>query len=85
MIDQPIPKRIISWIKYPIGVIKQFINSGVVLKNGNDILFWGNITIGATLTPTEEKLISTFSLKDQTLGNINYFYIVEIGDCACKL
>ncbi|MEI6755004.1 MAG: galactokinase [Paludibacter sp.] len=69
-INQPIPKNINSWIKYTIGIIKQFVEMGFEKEIGYDLLFWGNIPKGADLLPSEGlELITTFALKDQ-LPNI---------------
>jgi galactokinase len=64
-INIPMRRTINSWIKYPLIVFNQLIDNGVKLKNGYDMLFWGNMPIGATLTPTEGlELITTFAMKD---------------------
>ncbi|MFZ4799937.1 MAG: hypothetical protein ACOYMA_20775 [Bacteroidia bacterium] len=77
-------RTINSWIKYPLIVFNQLIDNGVELKNGYDMLFWGNMPIGVTLTPTEGlELITTFAMKDQ-LGNsyndINSFPNLQINN-----
>ena len=65
-IDQPIPKNINSWVKYPIAIIKQFIEIGYEIDFGFDMLFWGNLPKGAELLPSEGlELITGFALKDQ--------------------
>lgn len=38
-VDQPIPKNINSWIKYPLGVFNEFINDGLVMDSGFETLF----------------------------------------------
>lgn len=48
-IDQPLPKNINSWIKYPIGIFTEFGNDGYILDGGYDTLFWGNILKGSEL------------------------------------
>ena len=65
-INSPIQKIINSWIKYPIAVIKQFIEFGIEINTGFDLLFWGNIPKGVDLSPSEGlELITTFALNDQ--------------------
>ena len=65
-IDQPIPKNINSWIKYPLGIFNEFINDGYILDSGYDTLFWGNLPQGKELLPSEGlELITAFALKDQ--------------------
>ena len=65
-IDQPIPKYINSWIKYPLGIFNEFINYGYTMNGGYDTLFWGNIPKGAELFTFEGlELITAFALKDQ--------------------
>lgn len=39
-----------DWANYPKGVIKEFIDRGIELKHGFDILFYGNIPNGAGLS-----------------------------------
>ena len=65
-IDQPIPKYINSWIKYPLGIFNESINEGLSMDSGYDMLFWGNIPKGAELSQPEGlKLITGFALNDQ--------------------
>ena len=72
-INQPIPKNINSWVKYPIGVINHFISSGVEIESGFDLLFWGNIPKNIDLSPAKGlEIITDFALKDQFgLGSNN--------------
>jgi len=65
-INQPIPKNINSWLKYPIGIFKKFINDKYDLDCGYDTLFWGNMPKGTELLPSEGlEIITAFALKDQ--------------------
>ena len=68
-INQPIPKYVNSWIKFPLGVLEEFINDSYVLDSGYDTLFWGNIPKGLELLPSQGlELITSLALKDQTHG-----------------
>ena len=65
-IDQPIPKYINSWIKYPLGIFNEFMHVGYSMDGGYDMLFWGNIPKVGELLPSEGlELITAFALKDQ--------------------
>jgi len=65
-INKSIKRPVNSWIKYPLIVINQLCESGVELKSGYDMLFWGNIPLGVGLSPSEGlELITTFALRDQ--------------------
>ena len=71
-INSPIPKNINSWIKYTIAVIKQFIEFGIEINSGFDLLFWGNIPQRSKLLPSEGlDIITTFALKDQLAKDSN--------------
>ena len=65
-IDQPIPKYINSWIKYPLGIFNEFMHVDYSMDGGYDMLFWGNISKVGELLPSEGlELITAFALKDQ--------------------
>lgn len=65
-INKSIQRPVNSWIKYPLIVINQLFESGVELKYGYDMLFWGNIPVGVDLTASEGlELITIFALRDQ--------------------
>jgi len=42
-----------SWVNYPLGVFAQFIKRGIVIKQGYDILIWGNVPNGAGLSSSQ--------------------------------
>lgn len=39
-----------SWVNYPLGCIAQYIKRGFELKEGYDVLIWGNVPAGAGLS-----------------------------------
>lgn len=69
-INKPIQKPVNSWIKHPLIVFNQLIDSGIELESGYDMLFWGNIPNGVALSPSEGlEIVTAFALDDQ-LGEL---------------
>ncbi|MFC2136771.1 galactokinase [Bacteroidota bacterium] len=60
-----------EWINYPLGVIYQFQQNGFQLKEGIDLMFYGNVPGGAGLS-------SSASLEMSTAFAINDFFSFEI-------
>jgi len=48
-----------NWVNYVIGVIAQFVKNDGDLKNGADILFWGNVPNGAGLSSSASLEVAT--------------------------
>ncbi len=44
----PLPDN--SWVNYPLGCLAQFVKKGVEVKQGYDLLFYGNVPPGAGLS-----------------------------------
>lgn len=44
----PLPDK--SWVNYPLGCLAQFVKKGVEVKQGYDLLFYGNVPPGAGLS-----------------------------------
>lgn len=44
----PLPGN--SWVNYPLGCIAQYVKRGFELKDGYDVLIWGNVPAGAGLS-----------------------------------
>ena len=72
-----------DWVNYPKGVIVEFINRGINLANGFDIVFYGNIPNGAGLSSSAsiEVLMGTI-LNGFTNNDIDAINIALIGKAA---
>lgn len=65
-INKPLQLPVNSWLKYPLIVFNRLIDSGIKLKSGYDLLFWGSIPNGVALSPSEGlEIVTAFALEDQ--------------------
>lgn len=62
----PMPNK--AWANYPLGVLAQFIKRGVVIEQGYDILFWGNVPAGAGLSSSAAMEVVTAFAFNELLG-----------------
>lgn len=62
----PLPDK--AWANYPLGVFAQFIKRGVVITQGYDILFWGNVPAGAGLSSSAAMEVVTAFAFNELLG-----------------
>ncbi len=44
-----VPVQIESWINYPVGILNEFKNRGIIFNKGYDFYFYSNVPIGAGL------------------------------------
>ncbi|MDO4690022.1 MAG: galactokinase [Fusobacterium sp.] len=77
-------KRKDNWVNYPKGVIKVFLDHGLVIDRGLDILFYGNIPNGAGLSSSAslEVLVAVilknmFKLDIDMIEMVKYCQIAE--------
>ena len=62
----PMPDK--AWANYPLGVLAQFIKRGVVIEQGYDLLFWGNVPAGAGLSSSAAMEVVTAFAFNELLG-----------------
>jgi len=71
------------WVNYPLGVFAQFIKRGVEIKEGYDILIWGNVPNGAGLSSSAAlEVVTAFALNDQLGTGYNRTILAQIGQKA---
>ena len=72
-----------SWVNYPLGVFAQYLKRGVEIKNGYDILIWGNVPNGAGLSSSAAlEVVTAFALNDQLGTGFNRTILAQIGQKA---
>ena len=72
-----------SWVNYPLGVFAQFIKRGIEIKEGFDILIWGDVPNGAGLSSSAAlEVVTAFALNDQLETNFNRTVLAQIGQKA---
>ena len=71
------------WANYPLGVFAQYIKRNVEIKDGYDILIWGNVPNGAGLSSSAAlEVVTAFALNDQLGTNFNRTVLAQIGQKA---
>ena len=71
------------WVNYPLGVFAQFIKRGIEIKEGFDILIWGDVPNGAGLSSSASlEVVTAFALNDQLGTNFNRTVLAQIGQKA---
>jgi len=71
------------WVNYPLGVFAQFIKRGIEIKEGFDILIWGNVPNGAGLSSSAAlEVVTAFALNDQLGTDFNRTVLAQIGQKA---
>lgn len=69
-----------SWVNYPLGVIAQFVKRGVEIKEGYDMLIWGNVPNGAGLSSSAAlEVVTAFAFNDQLGTGYNRTVLAQIG------
>ena len=72
-----------TWVNYPLGVFAQFIKRGIEIKEGYDILIWGNVPNGAGLSSSAAlEVVTAFALNDQLGTKFNRTVLAQIGQKA---
>ncbi|MDD4968986.1 MAG: galactokinase [Paludibacter sp.] len=72
-----------TWVNYPLGVFAQFIKRGIEIKEGYDILIWGNVPNGAGLSSSAAlEVVTAYALNDQLGTNFNRTVLAQIGQKA---
>lgn len=72
-----------SWVNYPLGVFAQFIKRGIEIKEGFDILIWGDVPNGAGLSSSAAlEVVTAYALNDQLGTGFNRTVLAQIGQKA---
>ncbi|MFD2215193.1 galactokinase [Metabacillus endolithicus] len=72
-----------DWANYPKGVMKEFIDKGVVINKGFDILFYGNIPNGAGLSSSASiELVTAVTIQALFETNFNRIELVQMSQHA---
>jgi len=71
------------WANYPLGVFAQFIKRGVEIKEGFDILIWGDVPNGAGLSSSASlEVVTAYALNDELGTGFNRTVLAQIGQKA---
>ena len=69
-----------SWVNYPLGVIAQFVKRGIEIKEGYDMLIWGNVPNGAGLSSSAAlEVVTAYAFNDQLGTGYNRTVLAQIG------
>ena len=80
-LTKPMPDK--AWANYPLGVLAQFMKRGVVIEQGYDILFWGNVPAGAGLSSSAAMEVVTAFAFNELLGTgYDRTELAKIGQAA---
>ncbi|UGB30854.1 galactokinase [Metabacillus sp. B2-18] len=72
-----------DWANYPKGVMKEFIDRGIEINKGFDILFYGNIPNGAGLSSSASiELVTAVTIQALFETNFNRFELVQMSQHA---
>lgn len=72
-----------DWANYPKGVMKEFIDRGVEINKGFDILFYGNIPNGAGLSSSASiELVTAVTIQALFETNFNRIELVQMSQHA---
>jgi len=71
------------WANYPLGVFAQFIKRGIEIKEGFDILIWGDVPNGAGLSSSASlEVVTAYALNDELGTGFNRTVLAQIGQKA---
>ena len=69
-----------TWVKYPVNLLIRFIKQGLEIKEGFNILVWGNIPEKSNVSASDAlQAITAFALFDQLDISFNNKFLKEIG------
>lgn len=72
-----------SWVNYPLGTMAQFVKRGIEIKEGYDILIWGNVPNGAGLSSSAAlEVVTAYALNDQLGTGFDRTELAKIGQKA---
>jgi len=80
-LTKPLPDK--AWVNYPLGVIAQFVKKGMKPETGADLLFYGNVPVGAGLSSSAAMEVSTaVAIDDQYGYKLDRLDLVKMSQAA---
>lgn len=80
-LTKPLPNK--AWVNYPLGVIAQFIKRGLKPDTGADLLFYGDVPVGAGLSSSAAMEVATaVAIDDQYDYNLDRLDLVKMSQMA---
>jgi len=80
-LTKPLPNK--AWVNYPLGVIAQFIKRGLKPETGADLLFYGDVPVGAGLSSSAAMEVATaVAIDDQYDYNLDRLDLVKMSQMA---
>ena len=77
----PLPKN--HWVNYPLGCIAQFVKAGHPVKQGYDILIWGNVPAGAGLSSSAAlEVVTAYAFNDLLQTGYDRTKLAQIGQAS---
>lgn len=77
----PLPKN--HWVNYPLGCIAQFVKAGHPVKQGYDILIWGNVPAGAGLSSSAAlEVVTAYAFNDLLSTGYDRTKLAQIGQAS---
>ena len=80
-LTKPLPNK--AWVNYPLGVIAQFIKRGLKPETGADLLFYGDVPVGAGLSSSAAMEVATaVAIDDQYGYKLDRLDLVKMSQTA---
>jgi len=80
-LTKPLPGK--AWVNYPLGVIAQFIKKGLKPDTGADLLFYGDVPVGAGLSSSAAMEVATaVAIDDQYGYKLDRLDLVKMSQMA---
>lgn len=80
-LTKPLPDK--AWVNYPLGVIAQFIKKGLKPETGADLLFYGDVPVGAGLSSSAAMEVATaVAIDDQYGYKLDRLDLVKMSQMA---
>lgn len=71
------------WANYPLGCIAQFVKRGVILPQGYDFLFWGDVPAGAGLSSSAAiEVVTAYAVNEMLHTGYDRTEIAKIGQLS---
>lgn len=77
----PLPDN--AWVNYPLGCIAQFVKRGIVIPEGYDMLFWGDVPAGAGLSSSAAiEVVTAFAMNELLHTGYDRTELAKIGQLS---
>ena len=71
------------WVNYPLGCIAQFVKRGIAIRQGYDILIWGNVPAGAGLSSSAAlEVVTAYAFNDLLQTGYDRTELAKIGQLS---